>query len=201
MQLKRCSNGHYYDVEKATSCPHCAGGLGVGDDARTASHASMPPNAPAQQAVWSQGDPGPTIPRKPVEEPKAQENKQDEQRTMGLMQRSTGMDPVVGWLVCVEGTDRGHDFRLHGERNFIGRSDSADVRLTDPSVSRETHAALSYNPRNNIFRLLPGDGKGIVYLNGDEVLSPTELKPYDAIEIGQSKLMFIPFCSETFVWQ
>lgn len=216
MQLKRCPNGHYYDVEKASSCPHCAGGMGVSDDVRTASHASAA-GASAPQAPWGQGDPGPTVaqgagrlpaagdpgptvPHRPVDDSRA-EAKKDDQRTMGMMQRSVGMDPVVGWLVCVDGTDRGHDFHLHGERNFIGRSDSADVHLTDPAVSRETHATVSYNPRHNIFRLMPGDGKGIVYLNGDEVLSPMELKPYDSIELGQSKLLFIPFCCESFVWQ
>ncbi|WP_424766536.1 hypothetical protein [Paenibacillus sp. sgz302251] len=30
-----------------------------------------------------------------------------------------GIDPVVGWLVCVEGPHKGNDFRLHSERNLL----------------------------------------------------------------------------------
>jgi hypothetical protein len=39
-----------------------------------------------------------------------------------------------------------------------------------------------------------------VYLNDEEVTVPTELKPYDIIELGQTKLMFVPFCGEHFQW-
>lgn len=31
MNLKRCSNGHFYDVDKYATCPHCAGASGVDD--------------------------------------------------------------------------------------------------------------------------------------------------------------------------
>lgn len=34
MNLSRCTNGHFYDKEKYTSCPHCAGG-GVADNSLT----------------------------------------------------------------------------------------------------------------------------------------------------------------------
>ena len=37
-------------------------------------------------------------------------------------------------------------------------------------------------------------------MNGEDVDVPTELKMYDVIELGQTKLVFIPFCGEKFHW-
>ena len=39
-----------------------------------------------------------------------------------------------------------------------------------------------------------------MYLNGEEVGVPEDLKPYDLIEIGQCKLLFVAFCGEKFQW-
>jgi pSer/pThr/pTyr-binding forkhead associated (FHA) protein len=107
----------------------------------------------------------------------------------------------VGWLVCVEGPDRGRDYRIHTERNYIGRAPTMDIAITgDPAISRDNHAVLSYNPKRHTFRLAPGESRGIVYLNDEEVDSTIELQPYDRIELGETKLLFVPFCGERFVW-
>ena len=37
------------------------------------------------------------------------------------------VNPVVGWLVCLEGPDRGHDYPLRAGTNAIGRSPSMEV--------------------------------------------------------------------------
>ena len=58
------------------------------------------------------------------------------------------MDPVVGWLVCLAGPDRGKDFRLHAEKNFIGRAPNMDVCVAgDETVSRERHAMVIFDPK------------------------------------------------------
>lgn len=59
---------------------------------------------------------------------------------------------------------------------------------------------ISYNPRNRTFRIAPGEQRGIVYLNDEEVLTPMPLAPYDRIELGATKLLFVPFCGERFTW-
>ena len=41
--------------------------------------------------------------------------------------RKSGIDPAVGFLICIEGPDRGADYRLVAGRNFIGRLPSMDV--------------------------------------------------------------------------
>jgi hypothetical protein len=110
-------------------------------------------------------------------------------------------DPVVGWLVCLEGPDRGRDFRLHGEKNFIGRSPLMDVCVPgDDTVSREKHGVVIFDPKKQMFWVLPGESSGLVYLNGELVHAPTQINRDDVIEIGQTKLVLIPFCGDKYSW-
>lgn len=126
----------------------------------------------------------------------------DDGKTVAFMKNEIGIDPVVGWLVCVQGPDRGSDYRIKAEKNFVGRNQTMDICISrDPSISRDNHAAVSFNPKNRSFKLLPGEGRGLVYLNGGEVDSPREINEGDRIEIGQSTLMFIPLCGEKFDWE
>jgi hypothetical protein len=76
-----------------------------------------------------------------------------------------------------------------------------DVAITgDATVSRENHAVVSFNPKRQSFRLAPGDSRGLVYLNDEEVTLAVELNPYDRIELGETTLLFVPFCGESFSW-
>jgi hypothetical protein len=123
-------------------------------------------------------------------------------RRLGQDAASVGKaDPVVGWLVCLEGPDRGRDFRLHSEKNFIGRSSNMDVAIEgDDTVSREKHGVIIFDPKKLAFWVLPGDASGLVYVNGEIVHSPTQINADDKLEIGQSKLVLVPFCGPKFNW-
>jgi len=110
-------------------------------------------------------------------------------------------DPVVGWLVCLAGPDRGCDFRLHAEKNFIGRSPLMDVCVVgDETVSRDRHALVIFDPKKQVFWAVPGDASGLVYVNGDLVNAPTQMQRDDILEVGQTKLVLIPFCGEKYSW-
>ena len=123
-------------------------------------------------------------------------------KTIGIMQSQMGFDPVVGWLACVAGPSRGRSYTIRGGINSIGRSDRMDITITgDMKLSAENHAKLSYSERNNRFNLIPGDGRNIIYLNGEEVFAATPLKAYDLIDFGETKLLFIPLCGEKFTWK
>jgi hypothetical protein len=112
-----------------------------------------------------------------------------------------GADPVTGWLVCVLGPDRGRDYRIKIEKNFIGRSPSMDIAIqNDESISRERHAVVAFDPKKQAFWLAPGETAGLVYLNGELVQAPVQLKEHDTIELGNSKLVFIPFCGARYQW-
>lgn len=183
MPLKRCENGHYYDPAKHTTCPSC----GVQNiDFSPTKPRPEPAAAQATDRVGAERRPAPS----------------DAGKTVSLVRKQAGIDPVVGWLVCLQGADRGRDFRIRSERNFIGRSDAMDVCIAgDETVSRENHAIVSYNPKNGQFKLHPGEGRGLVYLNGEEVDGPRAINAGDKIELGQTTLMFVPLCGADFSWE
>lgn len=124
-----------------------------------------------------------------------------EKDTVGFMVREQGMDPTVGWVVCVSGPEKGKDYRIRSERNLIGRSSSMQVSIQDESISRDNHASIIYNPHKATFKLQTGESRGMVYLNGEELLQPTEIKTGDKIKIGSSELMFVQFAGSFFDWK
>ena len=112
------------------------------------------------------------------------------------------MDPVTGWLVCIEGPSKGRDYRILTEKNFIGRADGMDIQiLGDNHIAKRNHAILVYDPKKRNTLILPGDSQGLVYVNDEAVYSPLELSEYDTIEMGKSKFLFIPFCGKNFEWK
>ena len=180
-KMIRCPEGHFYDTEKHSSCPIC--GVKRLDIGRTRGR------RPAES---------PKTP-KPVDLPAPAKPAKDEGKTLGFWGKT--IDPVVGWLVCIQGPGKGKDYRIKSERNYIGRSREMDIYIAnDQRISRKNHAIISYNPKKNTFKLLPGEGRALVYLNEEEVDSAKTLKAFDIIEIGESKFIFAPLCGENFQW-
>lgn len=111
------------------------------------------------------------------------------------------MDPVTGWLICIDGPSKGRDYRILTEKNFLGRSDGMDIQiLGDNYIAKRNHAVFVYDPKKRKTLLLPGESQGLVYVNDEAIYSPVELAPYDSIELGKSKFLFIPLCGENFEW-
>ncbi|WP_235867349.1 FHA domain-containing protein [Priestia abyssalis] len=196
--MKRCEKGHYYDETKHSLCPHCGVNIDLNLGVTMPKRPNQGGDMEKTQARFSTGNDqlGVTQAKTPSVPPR-----NDDGKTVAIVRKQTGLDPVVGWLVCIEGPDRGRDYRIRSERNFIGRSEKMDINISgDEAVSRENHAIISYSPKKKQFRIYPGDSRGLVYLNDDEVVVSDLLKPYDVIELGQTKLMFIPFCGDHFQW-
>lgn len=197
--MKRCEKGHYYDETKHSLCPHCGVNIDLNLGVTMPKRSNQGGDMEKTQARFpAESDQlGVTQAKTPSIPPR-----NDDGKTVAIVRKQTGLDPVVGWLVCIEGPDRGRDYRIRSERNFIGRSEKMDINIAgDDAVSRENHAIISYSPKKKQFRVYPGDSRGLVYLNDDEVVISDLLKPYDVIELGQTKLMFIPFCGEHFQWE
>ncbi|MCC8150450.1 MAG: FHA domain-containing protein [Lachnospiraceae bacterium] len=115
--------------------------------------------------------------------------------------RVSGFTPVVGWLVCVDGPDRGNDYRIRTGYNQIGRSEHMDICIRgDQKISREKHALIAYDDVEKMFFFGPSEGRNIVRVNDKMVMLPTELHPYDTLSIGSAKLIFVPLCGENFDW-
>jgi hypothetical protein len=180
MALKRCENGHYFDPAKHTTCPSCGVQNINFEPTKKKDDLGLADTQASPSPLRAGGD----------------------GKTVSLIHKRAGIDPVVGWLVCVEGADRGRDYRIRSEKNFIGRAESMDVAIRgDDTVSRENHAVVSFNPKAKQFKLHPGESRGLVYLNGEEVDQPSLLKAGDHIEVGQTKLLFVPLCGDTFTWE
>lgn len=159
----------------------------------TAASKTMPPRGYDPNGIPE--SPQPTAPPKGV-------SVAEGGKTIGIMQSQMGFDPVVGWLACVAGPSRGKSYTIRGGINSIGRSDRMDITITgDMKLSAENHAKVSYSERNNRFNLIPGEGRNIIYLNGEEVFAATVLKAYDLIDFGETKLLFVPLCGEHFTWE
>jgi hypothetical protein len=112
-------------------------------------------------------------------------------------------DPVVGWLIVVKGPGRGNAVRLGYGWNSIGRDASQRVCLNfgDSQISRLNHAKLLYDPRARKFTLTLGEGTNPTYLRGEALLGPTQVQSGDRIQMGDTEVLFMALCSETFDWQ
>lgn len=213
MVFKTCSNGHRYDPSVTPECPECAmqgghtvplvdpafemGSFGPIDDigkTMPINSNTMPMNP--QPSSWAptsaSGGSGKTV-------------GEDYNRTMPLNFHADfaekAMRPVAGWLVCIDGPEKGKDYRIHEENNYIGRSTEMDICIrSDDTVSRENHAIVAYDVRDRVFYFAPCRGASIVRHNGRAVFNNVELKNGDRIEIGQGTFLFVPLCGENFQW-
>lgn len=132
------------------------------------------------------------------EQPK--EKPSDEGKTVGFFSTGQVTEPPVGYLICIAGEDFGIGFPLKSGNNAIGRSQSMDVVVMDPKVSREKQAFVMYEPFKREFYVKPGESSGLCYFNDEVVLASAKMKQYDTIMIGDTKLMLIPVCSDKFSW-
>lgn len=204
MKLLRCNAGHYYDADKFENCPHCAEtDLSATVESATVASRPMPqPDAtvaPAGAAGWGHVpqnyNPDVTVP--------LDRSEADADATIGVYTRKEAViQPVVGWLVCVQGPSLGKDYRLIAGRNSVGRDASNPVSITeDRSISRSKHAIVTYDPHSNSFFIQPGESSELCYINRNVVLDSMPLRADDILTIGKTSLLFLPCCSEKFSWE
>ncbi len=216
MELKKCQNGHYYDASIYEECPTCKetqyGGRTMGLSEERETPFPIPPQdertAPLQDGYTAPVQNGYTAPLKdgytvPLTDDRyAGPRNLDDGQTVAVVHQELGIDPVVGWLVSVSGQEKGRDYRIHSDNNFIGRSETMDIRIRgDETISRINHAVVAYDTRDKIFYFAPGGGRSINRVNGKAVLAMVPLNAYDEIEIGRTRLIFVPLCGERFEWK
>ncbi len=113
-------------------------------------------------------------------------------------------DPLAGWLVVIEGPGKGRSLCIGYGQNSIGRHDEERICLNfgDLGISRSGHAIVSYDGRGKTFYIQSGTAaKNLVYMDGQPVLSPTRLQPYQYVQMSNTTLCFVPFCGEHFSWE
>ena len=187
--MVKCQKGHYYDDNRYDRCPYCENVMK--QYAKERNEVTV-----AKRDVGiSAAEVGRLVGRKSGL-PDA-----DEGRTISLYSPLKGNDYVTGWLVCVEGTEYGRDFRLHHGFNRIGRSPVMDVALlNDKQISRDIHCQIVYENRENLFFLVPSGGN-LVYLNREPVYDAAAICTGDVIGIGGTLFQFIAFCEGDRKWE
>lgn len=112
-------------------------------------------------------------------------------------------DPVVGWVVIVEGPGKGQSLQLGYGVNGLGRNSDERVPLDfgDEEISRSAHAMITYDGKNRKFYIQHGGGVNLTYVGDNPVLQAQELKGGEEISIGKTRLYFVPFCGLNFDWQ
>ncbi len=196
MSITICPNGHHYNTDDNPTCPYCEkvksrdiriGWYNPDSDSLN--------DIPKTEPIYGIHDePMKTVPLTP----------QDDKTQIAFLKEDEPQ-PVVGWLVCIEGPDKGIDFCLQGVKSTIGRRKDSSVCLSDPRISRDGFPALVvYDDRkSHRFYLANGDSssQNTVELQGNMLLGQSILNAYDKIRIEDTVLMFVPFCGEDFYWE
>ena len=201
MNMQRCENGHFFDRSKSAVCPYCNPAYGEVNRTIPLDQATGAPDFGAGSFssgfdTNSDSGIGHTIALGTVSEvtvaitPKGESGK--------------SYDPVVGWLVCVDGPDKGTDYRIHSGNNSIGRGGTAQIRIMgDNSISKENMAVVTFDAISKMFYFLAREGRNVIRVNNGALLpgQSCELHAYDRILLGSSVMMFVPFCGGEFSWE
>ena len=184
MAIVRCAAGeHEYDDSRYSSCPYCTklfGGSGtnLGGSRKT--------------VVYPNGN-------------HEKKTKDTSEKTISAFMNKTkdnlSKSPVTGWLVVLEGDHRGIDFKLTVGINTIGRDRSNTITIEfDNTISRVKHCLIEYDYKSRKFYIEKGTNS--TYVNDNRVGGEgKELVINDVVEIGETKLKFVPFCNSDFCWE
>ena len=112
-------------------------------------------------------------------------------------------EPVVAWLVVIGGPGLGAFRPVYEGNNAIGRAQSQRIAIDfgDDSISAEEQAYIRYDSTDRGFLFVPNLAKtNVVSLNETKPTTAVPLAPMDVITVGQTQLVFVPFCGPEFDW-
>ncbi|HEC13515.1 MAG TPA: FHA domain-containing protein [Acidiferrobacteraceae bacterium] len=191
--MVRCPAGlHQYDTDRYSACPKCAPVEVNFDDVEPNDRKTRPlqRNNPSEGITTH-----PTVPARGT---------RDVDETTQIL-RTGGREPVTGWLVVIKGEGKGASLPIRHGVNSIGRDPSETLSLNfnsvgDAEIARKEQARLTFDPKGKLFYLQHGTGKNLTYLNDKPVLELAQLAAYDQITMGNTTLVFVPFCGNQFSW-
>ena len=117
MAIVQCPYNHYYDDKKNDTCPYCEkfneSEISADDfNEQLTSYAVMDDD----DAQLTEG---------------YGEFVSEYEKTIGIFIDETQNLFTVGWLVCVQGTEKGKSYVINSGRNFAGCSLDMDIVLSD----------------------------------------------------------------------
>lgn len=229
MNLTRCNHGHFYDMDKFESCPHCknngAGaaaeatvGLTGGTAGATEPYSGNAGDVTVPVGMTSPLDEVNTGLGKPIDA--------TEEKTEAAFQKISNPNPFA-------------PAKNPGFQNFAGEDPTEPLSsmpprtqpqkvmqgTIDPIIPQDTGKSLKdvietvanatttstddgktigfyiYDPRSRMFLVQPGTSRELFYLNDKVVLGVEAIGSHDILAIGKTELMFIPCCGESFCWE
>lgn len=184
MKLVQCKNGHFFDSEINSCCPVCGGEIDDGTE-RPEDGSAPSRRRSIENLVLPMFGIG---------------NGEEDSVTLAMPIGGEEWSPVVGWIVCVDGNSRGRDYRIHPERNFVGRSGVMDISVfEDESIAMVDHCSIVYEPIEGEFMLVPGK-EAATYYNEKLLTEYVVLKEGDKFTIGNSTFVFVPYCKGDVRW-
>lgn len=228
MEIVKCSKGHFYDAELFQSCPQCdaescpdgsgSGYVGATEPAGFEPIGATEPVGRGEDMAIPPGSFGrgipPTVPVARQDftvtdfvldgmgRPSSNAKMQGYEPTMPVPSGGiAGFNPVTGWLVCVDGPEKGRDYRIRNGYNYIGKAQNMDICIQgDNHISSQNAAVIGYDDVEKLFSFGPAGGRNTVRVNGKMVINAVQLNAYDELTVGTTKLMFVPLCGERFDW-
>lgn len=194
--------GSTYDMSSDPVCPYCnpGGNYTPIDDFISGGAGGVSPTIPADMADGFFSGNGvpltapmgggipPTTAKMPPTAPSGNMGKTQVHGMVGNIM------PVVGWLVIIDGPDKGIDFRLHAGVNAVGRNADQDVCLANDMTVSGEHFSVVYDMKGHNYFVAPGKGKNLVYVNDSPLIgNAIPLKDGDMIRAAGTTLVFVPF--------
>lgn len=93
---------------------------------------------------------------------------------------------LVGWLVALNGPNKGDDYRLFDGKNILGTSADCDVVITDPYLSAK-HCTIKHE--NGTYTLIDLDSTNGTFVNQKKV-TKMELIDNDTVKLGKTDFKF-----------
>lgn len=226
IKMVQCPNGHYYNAAMHSVCPECGqragggigatmgvgtgGGIGatvgvggvsnIGATAGVGSASNIGATVGVGGVASGAGYQNNTIPVTPRNENPSVDGYEPTIIGGDSFDHASTAEPVVGWLVCVEGPMKGTDYRIHAGYNYIGR-EVGDIHIHgDNQISRQNHAMIAYDSGDHTYYFGPSGGRNLIKVNGKTILNAVEVKNYDVFTIGTSRMMFVGLCGPHFDW-
>ena len=105
MEMRRCNRGHYYDASIHMSCPYCSN---TADSEMTVPMGVSPyAQSPVESTIPMQyGSVDVTM---PIGMGATVAMDDDDGRTVAILTTESGIEPVVGWIVCLTGKNKGKE--------------------------------------------------------------------------------------------
>jgi type III secretion system (T3SS) inner membrane Yop/YscD-like protein len=170
---KFCNNGHQME-DSWELCPYCQR-TGYqsprGGESGGKTRLEMDPLAQTMQSRAAAAAPPQVAPRKTV-----------------LLSDVVRKTALVGWVVVMDGDQKGEDFRLRDGQNTVGSAPDSDIVLRDQTVSAK-HASIRY--KDGKFFLSDLDSSNGTFVNGlDDCVARIELSDSDMLRCGGVTLKF-----------